>query len=390
MTKIYEVFHEMLPLGAFNPVGGRMRLFKKDSDAPDYTPMAQATAEAARISADLGREYLAENQRQYDQNMEVARPIIAAQAGLTQQAIEQGDDYYNYMKEKQRPIEDALQEEALTGKPDAATQQAMEEAASKASADARAGTTQQANMIMRQGMRYGLDPVRIGKVTGAAAVQAASGIASAADNARTSTRAQNWARRMDVSGLYRGLPGASQGAYGLAVQSGNSAVGNQNQTSGQFMGGIAQGNATTMSGQQMKINGLSNILNSQTSIANSSNSSSGSGTGAIIGALGSIGAAFLSSSELKEDKKPIEGELIVKGLQRIPVEAWSYKEGVADEGEHVGPYAEDVHREFGDAAAPGGAMLDPITMNGLTIAAVKNLADRMDRVEKRAGLTKTK
>lgn len=265
---------------------------KGGSDAPDYTPLAQASAEAARIGAEVGREYLAENQRQYDQNMEVARPIIAAQSGLMQQSIEQGNDYYDYMKDKQRPIENALQEEAMTGKPDAATNQAMEEAAAKATADARAGTTQQANMIARQGIRYGMSPEQLGKVSGSASVQAASNIAAAADNARTTTRAQNWARRLDVSGLYRNLPGASQGAYSLANNAGNSAVGNQNQTSGQYMGGIAAGNATIMQGQQMRMQGLSSILNSQTSIANSSGGDGGT-TGALIGGAASVAAAFI-------------------------------------------------------------------------------------------------
>lgn len=244
---------------------------KDGGDAPDYSQLAAASERAAEIGAEVQREYLAENKRQYDSNMEVAQPIIAAQAGLMRQSIEQGDDYYDYMVAKQRPVENALQEEAMTGKPDAATNQAMEEAAAKASADARAGTTQQANMIMRQGIRYGMDPSKIGKVTGSAAVQAAQGIASAADSARTTTRAQNFAKRMDVAGLYRGLPGASQGAYGLAVSAGNSAVGNKNQTSGQYMGGVAQGNNYLMQGQQMKMQGLSSVLNSQTSMALSSN-----------------------------------------------------------------------------------------------------------------------
>jgi hypothetical protein len=73
-------------------------------------------------------------------------------------------------------------------------------------------------------------------------------------------------------------------------------------------------------------------------------------------------------------------------LQRIPIEAWKYKEGVADEGEHIGPYAEDVNREFGDEAAPGGEKLDPVTMNGIALAVGQSNADRLDRIEKKIGL----
>lgn len=265
---------------------------KGGGDAPDYTPMALAAEKAAQIGAEVSREYLEENKRQYDENMAVSKPIIDAQVALSQQTKEQGDDYYNYMVAKQRPVEDALNEEAMTGKPDAATQTAMNEAADKATADARAGTTQQANMVMRQGLRYGMSPSKIGKVTGSASVAAAQGIVGAADSARTSTRAQNFAKRMDVAGLYRGLPGASQGAYSLATNAGNSAVNNKNQTSAQYMGGVAQGNNYMMQGQQIQMQGLSSILNSQTSVANAGGDG-GATTGALIGGAASIGAAFI-------------------------------------------------------------------------------------------------
>lgn len=325
-------------------VAGRRTLHgggKGGGDAPDYTPLAQASAEAARIGAEVGREYLAENKRQYDANMEVAQPIIAAQAGLMRQSIEQGDDYYDYMVAKQRPVENALQEEAMTGKPDAATNTAMEEAAAKATADARANTTQQANMIARQGIRYGMSPEKIGKVSGSAAVQAASGIASAADAARTKTRAETFAKRIDVAGLYRNLPGASQGAYSLANNAGNSAVGNQNQTSGQYMGGIAAGNATIMQGQQMRMQGLSSILNSQTAVANADSGGGNGGLG-LVGTLAGAAISKYSDVRLKENVVPVGH--YENGLTKYE---FNYI-GIPDQ-RFTGVLAQEVFEQFPDA-----------------------------------------
>lgn len=74
---------------------------------PDYTPVAEASKEAAEIAAQLGREQLAEARWQYDQNMAVARPVVEAQLGLMQDALVQGRDYYEYGKTF-RPLEQKM------------------------------------------------------------------------------------------------------------------------------------------------------------------------------------------------------------------------------------------------------------------------------------------
>ena len=385
MSRIYEVHAEMAPLFAFRPQGGgRMRLFKKDSDAPDYTPMANASEKAAELGYELGNKQLDESKRQYEENMGVIKPIIDAQTGLMNQSIAQGNDYYEYMKTNQRPVEAALNADAMASGGEAK----QNEAAAQAEADSLRGLTKSQNIMVRQGLRYGLSPAALKKASEGLSATAASNIASAAGTARQKEEAEGYAKKMDVAGLYRNLTGASQGAYGLALNAGNSASGNQMAPGQALMNGMAQGNGTIMQGSGQNIQGLSGILNSQTSTYNSN---SGSDVGGILGGIGGLAAGAaklwaLSSKKFKEDKKPIDGELVVERLQHIPVDAWKYKDGIADGGEHVGPYAEDVHREFGDAAAPGANKLDLVTMNGLALSAVKSLADRMDRVEQNAGL----
>lgn len=79
---------------------------------PDYTPVANASKEAAEIAAQLGREQLAESRWQYDQNMAVARPVVEAQLGLMQDALVQGSDYYEYGKTF-RPLEQKMLRQAM-------------------------------------------------------------------------------------------------------------------------------------------------------------------------------------------------------------------------------------------------------------------------------------
>jgi hypothetical protein len=74
---------------------------------PDYKPVAEASKEAAEIAAQLGREQLAEAQRQYNQNMAVAQPVVDAQLAVMRQGIQQGNDYYNYLTQF-RPLEQAM------------------------------------------------------------------------------------------------------------------------------------------------------------------------------------------------------------------------------------------------------------------------------------------
>lgn len=224
---------------------------------------------------------------------------------------------------------------------------------------------------------------------------------SAGRNMRTQDSATAWAKKLDAAGLVRGMPGASQGAYSLATQAGNSAVQNTMAPGAQLLNGMAQGANITGAGRSLLQSGQAGVLGAQgsynnmvaginTANANMASSDSG-GLGGILGGVGGIVSAgaqadWWSSKKLKEGKKKVNAELITKGLQRIPIEAWKYKEGVADEGEHIGPYAEDVNREFGEEAAPGGEQLDPVTMNGIALAVGKSNADRLDRIEKKIGL----
>lgn len=441
---------------------------KSESPGMDDVIKAQ-NAEITKLSKEgqeamisLGKDQLAETKRQYDQSYAVAKSVADKQLELMDQAKTQGDDYYNYMVSKQRPVEDALQAQALldTGVQDKAMRDQILDASNRAAAgtadragqlkldvnsivreainfvndqsnavasqasanagklrdhanafygeqnkdiasyklgnqgihdlyrsdvdadvnnavaDVRAGQSQATNQAIRQALRYGISmPAATGSLTtsqaqsiaaaangtrnasidkyrgligdginfrqnafgassnaisnannaeasAAAAALAAKnsavsqGLGSIVDSIGTSTNMANlsdsqrvaalstnrdmfiqdtskdWAKKLDVAGLYRNLPSASQGAYGMANNAGNSAVSNTIAPSATYNQGATSGANTTGSGYQMAINGLGGILNSQTSIYNNAMQAKSAETAAMYGAVGSaVGAA---------------------------------------------------------------------------------------------------
>lgn len=108
-------------------------------------------------------------------------------------------------------------------------------------------------------------------------------------------------------------------------------------------------------------------------------------------AMAKIGSMAVSDKNKKTKRKKVSGKLALSMINKMPVESWKYKKGVADEGEHIGPMAQDVQKAAGDEAAPGGKMIDLVTLNGLNLAAVQHLDQRVKRLEKRApGLADTR
>jgi hypothetical protein len=281
----------------YGPDGRRLYFIDMGGDsqpaAPDYTPMAQASEAAARIGAEQADRVLAESTRQYDRNMTVAQPIIDAQARQMESAQKQGDEYYNYWKTKAQPVENALNADAMA----AGGEAAQTEAAGRAAADARLGTTQQANMVARQGLRYGWSPAKMAAAAGSLAGSNASTIAGAMTGAREREKLMGTAKRMDVAGLYRGMPGASTGAYGAATAAGNSAVGNSVSVGNGMTNGAIAAGGLNMQGQTARISGLNGILNAQTSVYGAQSKQGGDGFSSMLSGLGGLGQGIGAMSK---------------------------------------------------------------------------------------------
>ncbi len=330
---------------------------KKSNDAPDYTPLANASNAAADKMAALGQQQLDFSKQQYDENAPLIRDIATKQGLMMDQQMAQGKDYYDYNKSTFRPLEQQMVSDAQAFDTDAYRNQL----ATKAAADSGLAFGMQNQANERRMASMGVNP-NSGRFQGMAQQ---SGLMQSANRAGAMTgtreRAQQMghARKMDAAGLGRGLAGASTGAYAGALGAGNSAAGNYGMAGQQYLQGMGQGSATIGSGMNMQLSGLGNVLNSQTEMAvNAADNSFLGNLGGIMGGAASMGKAFpgmgkammgiMSDIRLKENIELV-GVDEVTGLNLYD---FNYKWG----GKRFrGVMAHEVREEYPEAVYTSGA-----------------------------------
>lgn len=273
---------------------------------PDYTPVAQASKEAAEISAQLGREQLNESRRQYEQNIEIARPIVDAQKRNMDQAYEQGNYSFENFKTEGRPLQQSMRDIAM-GKVSPELQIQMDKAATENVADVSAAMDNQRQQTNRAMTRMSVNPNsgRFAAMQGVMDLGAATAKAGAANTGRTQAVDKSYARMGDTLNTYSGMASSAPSFYSAGTNSGNSAMTNQMAPGGAMMAGMNAGASTTMNGRQIAMTGLTGVLNSQTNYANAlSQMDSGmGGLGAVLGGGAKLYSAFAAPSDrrLKEN-----------------------------------------------------------------------------------------
>ena len=269
---------------------------KSSSKAPDYTSLADASAESARLSYDLGMQQIELSRSQYEELKPIYEQITASLVSTQNQTNQQGADYYNYWKNAYQPLEQKLLAEAESFNSDAY----KEELARKAAADsARAfTTTQQANNRAMAAMGINPNSGRFAGQTRQSELGLAAQRANAMTNARSQAESTGYARLLDATSLGRGLTGASSGAYAASINAGQVANASGYTAANNYMAGLSSGIGTIQTGQSQQLSGLSSILNSQTSVYNTSSSNSSDMWGTIVGA-GLSAATKFSDRRLK-------------------------------------------------------------------------------------------
>lgn len=91
----------------------------------------------------------------------------------------------------------------------------------------------------------------------------------------------------------------------------------------------------------------------------------------LDGVMRAFGGMATSDYHAKTNIKPYSG--VLNKITSLPNYQWNYKEGEGDGGAHVGPMAQDIHKLFGNMAAPDGKSIDLVTLNGITMQSVKEL-----------------
>lgn len=365
-------------------------LFKKGSSkAPKPDPQIGA---AALKEAQLGEEWLkfareqygVANERQEEQDKianEVSKQQLDNSRTAQQWAAEDRSRYKNTFQ--------PLQDDFINTAKNWDSRERQDKLAAEAKADVLNNAAQTRASGARNMAAMGVNPNsgRYAGVDRTADVATSLAAAGAENTSRNTVRNQATAMKADAVNMGNGLAVNPANSLGMSTSGSAAAMGTVSGNNAQ-----AAGNAQIMgSGYQAAMSGYGNqasILNQQYSNQLSAwqtqqqmKSQSSSSLFGGLGNLAGMGLMAWSSKELKEDKRPAEGAL--DALNSMPVEHWKYKEGVADEGEHIGPYAED----FAAATGKGdGTKINLMDSVGLTMKAVQELSGQVEQIAKAAGV----
>lgn len=187
-----------------------------------------------------------------------------------------------------------------------------------------------------------------------------------------------------AASLGMGNQGGGYTGLGLGVNAGQAAMNttlganSAFQQNGQNMNAGFSGAMQGYAGQASTLNSL---YGNQLQAWSTQKQADAQATGGMFGGIGSllgtgIGAyAALSSKKAKENKRPVKGAL--NAVEKMPVEKWKYKDGMADGGEHVGPYAEDFKKATGLGDGKSINLVDAI---GINMKATQELSAKVDKL----------
>lgn len=353
--------------------------------------------EAAMLQAETGKEALEWFKAEYANTADErdaantrANAISDAQLATMNQQNAIAKDYYDYSKDTFRPLEQRM----VTDAQNYDTPERREAAAATAAADVQMAADTQRNALSRSLQRSGVAPDSTASqvMMQRGGLETARMSAGAQNAARKEVETVGHARMMDAASLGRNLPSAQTAAVQTGTSAGNSSVGASQQALGSATSGadmLSNGFNTAMSGYKGSGQLYSQMATNASNASASSWGSLGSVIGAGLGAYASYAAMVASDEKLKTNTgKRAKTARMLEQVDSVPVEeGWKYDpaKGGPDDGgiPHDGPMAGDVQRVMGNEVAPGGRMIDLVSMNGRTIGAVQELSKRVKRIEAR-------
>lgn len=348
------------------------------SDAPpppDMTPIANAMTALGNQMTALGNRQLEFSERRFQETMPFYQRMVNAnlegQRMAMQMAREAQDDRQPFRALENQMVTEALNQDRAGYRNLMAGRAAsdVEQAASTARATA-----------VRNLSRMGINPnaARFADLNNEIAFVTAAQKAGAMTNARLTADQMLDQKRMNAINVGRNLPQTQLSAIGTG-----SNVGNSNAA----LFGAQDAGMTR--GYEGAMRGLSGALGAQSGIANMMNqgyanqlaayqadNAAWSGLGQMAGTAAMM---YFSSEDMKKDKQPMARGEALSAVRGMPVERWTYKEGVEDEGRHVGPYAEDFSRQTGMGNGRAIHVQDAI---GVALGAIKDLDAKVEALGK--------
>lgn len=328
-----------------------------------------------------------------------ASQIAAATAAQNQETQEAGDTYANY-KQYFQPVQDQFATDATSYASDGRKEQAAQTASGQVGTAYDTARAQQADQLQAGGVQAGSGKALA--LNNALNLQEATAKAGAANTARTNVENTGLNLEQNAASLGAGLPATSLQQASAAQNSGAAAQGSVAGLSGLTAAPLATSTPGTTAG----VNGLLGYNMAQQNATNSQNGFFGD----LIGAGASAYGMYKSTKTAKTKISRVDGKAAVDGLVaggggaaskqtvkaggaplgisgpkaldgltngKMPVDGWKYHAGVEDSGDHVGPYAEDVHAAFGETVAPGGKAIDIGKMSQINGAALAQLAKKV-------------
>lgn len=309
---------------------------KSSPKAPDYTQLAAASERAAELGAQLGQQQLDFSRQQYDELKPVLMGIVGSQLGLQEQSRRQGDDYYNYLVGTYRPLEQKIAQDAMSFN----TEAHRETLAQQAAADSGKAFDVMRKANERAMLSMGVNPNsgRFAGINRAGELQAAAHRAGAMNQTRVQAEALGNARMLEAAGLGRNLPGASAGAYQMAIGAGNAAGQNAMAPGNQYMAGMQAGAGTWQQGIGQQMSGLGNIMNMQGSIYGMDMNNRNAMWGGIGNIVGMGLGGWLSDRRLKENIV-----MVGRYTNGLPMYEFSYRSDGTGK-RYLGVMADDVEQ----------------------------------------------
>jgi hypothetical protein len=251
--------------------------------------LAESADYAADMSYKLGSEQLDFAKSQYADMKPLAEKIAAQQIAAQEQQMAQAQDYYDYNVETFRPVEKGLVADAQNFSTEGYREQLARDAAA---ASARAfGQTQ--DMSARAAAARGINPNSGAGM--ALQTQGNLGLSAQRAQAMTGARAQaeqlGFARRLDVTGLGRNLPGASTAAYSGATNAGTAGINTSMAPGNQYTTAVTPAMNTMTTGAGQRTAAYGTLYTGATSSANAAAANEMGLYGAVIGGGGRIAAA---------------------------------------------------------------------------------------------------
>lgn len=366
--------------------------FLCSSDAPDMSGANAAAVQQASLSAEQlawAKEVYAETAPQRADSIARANQVSDAQLTAMNKQTALTDDYANYNKTTFRPLEQGIvagaQDYDTTARRDGASAAAI----SSVGQQADIARQSQARTMARMGVNPGSGKMMA--MQNQMGIQEAAAKAGASTQARNNVEIQGYGRKMDAANLGRNLASNQATSAGIALNQGNSAASNSAST-GQITAG---GNAILNSGYAGAQSGLAGAGSTYLGIAGIQQKADSAGSGLMSAAGTAAGmyagstagsaqlATMFSDVNMKENIEPVDPAKALESVTQTPVSNWAYKQGIkpSDGGQtHTGPMAQDVNRTMGEGAAPGGKKIDLISMNGIAMAAIQGLNQKVDKI----------